>query len=144
MLDVVIIEDDPYTMLQFEPYVLGSKSEPPAAKADVPAFLDTMVKSFLTVDVEGRVIRLDTYSKTLAPGARIGWFVANKMFIERLLRGTEVQTQMPSGFSSVSGRIGLSDSRSLSASSSRNGVWRDISSGSPTSASSTASAGTGW
>jgi aromatic amino acid aminotransferase I len=61
-----------------------------------------MVKSLLTIDYQGRVIRLDTFSKTLAPGTRIGWFVANKMFTERLLRGTEVQTQMVSGFSSVS------------------------------------------
>jgi aromatic amino acid aminotransferase I len=61
-----------------------------------------MVKSFLTIDVQGRVVRLDTFSKTLAPGARLGWFTGSKMFIERLLRGTEVQTQMPSGISSVS------------------------------------------
>jgi len=45
------------------------------------------------------VIRLDTFSKTLAPGCRLGYFVANPIFWERLLRATEVETQAPSGWS---------------------------------------------
>lgn len=96
----MIIEDDPYSMLQFPPYAVG-QSSPPAAKADVDAFLSTMANSFLTIDVQGRVIRMDTFSKTLYPGARLGWFTCNAMFTERLVRGTEVQTQGPSGFSEV-------------------------------------------
>lgn len=97
----MIIEDDPYGMLQFEPWVQGGAPLP--AKADVPAFIETLSASpsFLTIDVEGRVIRLDTLSKTIAPGSRVGWFTANKMFIEKLLRGTEMQTQQPSGFSEL-------------------------------------------
>lgn len=87
-------------MLQFEPWTPGSHSALPT-KADVPIFLEKMAKSFLTIDTQGRVIRLDTFSKTLAPGARLGWFVANKTFIEHLLRGTEMQTQQPSGFSEL-------------------------------------------
>jgi aromatic amino acid aminotransferase I len=99
--DVIIIEDDPYCMLQFPPYVVGQKSAPPAPKADVDAFLSNMSSSFLTIDTQGRVIRMDTFSKTLFPGARLGWFTCNAMFTERLLRGTEVQTQGPSGFSEI-------------------------------------------
>lgn len=101
MADVIIIEDDPYCMLQFPPYVVGEPSAPPAPKADVDAFLSNMSNSFLTIDTQGRVIRMDTFSKTLYPGARLGWFTCNAMFTERLLRGTEVQTQGPSGFSEI-------------------------------------------
>jgi aromatic amino acid aminotransferase I len=109
-LDVLIIEDDPYTMLQFQPY----SSDPGSCHTlSVENFTKTMVKSFLHHDFEGRVIRLETFSKvgltegleltykTICPGARLGWFACNSMFAERLLRGTEVQTQHPSGFSQV-------------------------------------------
>ncbi|BEJ17835.1 hypothetical protein CspHIS471_0701030 [Cutaneotrichosporon sp. HIS471] len=99
--DVIIIEDDPYCMLQFPAYVVGQQSTPPAAKADVDDFLSHMSSSFLTIDTQGRVIRMDTFSKTLFPGARLGWFTCNAMFTERLVRGTEVQTQGPSAFSEI-------------------------------------------
>jgi hypothetical protein len=39
--------------------------------------------------------------QTLSPGNRLGYFVANPVFIERLLRATEVETQAPSGWSQV-------------------------------------------
>lgn len=61
-------------------------------------FLDSLVPSFLSVDVDGRVIRLDTFSKTVAPGCRLGWMTAQPAFIERMLRITETSTQQPSGF----------------------------------------------
>jgi aromatic amino acid aminotransferase I / 2-aminoadipate transaminase len=51
------------------------------------------------MDSQGRVIRLESFSKTLFPGLRLGYFVANPMFIERLLRATEVETQDPAGLS---------------------------------------------
>lgn len=37
--------------------------------------------------------------QTLAPGCRLGYFVCNPLFAERLLRATEVATQTPSGWS---------------------------------------------
>lgn len=51
------------------------------------------------MDTEGRVIRLDSFSKTVFPGLRLGYFIANPVFIERLLRATEVETQDPAGLS---------------------------------------------
>lgn len=51
------------------------------------------------MDTQGRVIRLDSFSKTLFPGLRLGYFVANPVFTERLLRATEVETQDPAGLS---------------------------------------------
>lgn len=47
------------------------------------------------------MIRLETFSKTIAPGSRLGFVVSNARFSERLLRGAEVSTQQPSGLSQV-------------------------------------------
>ena len=54
--------------------------------------------SYLSVDTEGRVVRLDTFSKTVAPGCRLGWITTQPALCERLLRITETSTQQPSGF----------------------------------------------
>ena len=61
-------------------------------------FLDSLVPSYLSMDVDGRVVRLDTFSKTIAPGCRLGWITAQPAIIERLTRITESSTQQPSGF----------------------------------------------
>lgn len=50
-----------------------------------------------SVDTQGRVIRLDTFSKTIAPGVRLGWFTCNLLFAERLERHGETSTQAPCG-----------------------------------------------
>lgn len=62
-------------------------------------FLKELTPSFLSMDTEGRVIRLDFFSKTIFPGLRLGYFIANPVSIERLLRATEVETQDPAGLS---------------------------------------------
>ncbi|OLN84958.1 Aromatic amino acid aminotransferase C56E4.03-like protein 2 [Colletotrichum chlorophyti] len=107
--DIIIVEDDPYFYLQ---YPSAAKAEaksrgleaPPSPPPYKPAkssgyeFLDSLTPSFLSVDYEGRVIRLDTFSKTIAPGCRLGFITAQPALIERLLRITEVSTQQPSGF----------------------------------------------
>jgi aromatic amino acid aminotransferase I len=64
--DVVIVEDDPYSMLQFGEYRLGGSSAPAAPTVDVDAFVNSMEKSFMSIDYQGRVIRLDTFSKVSA------------------------------------------------------------------------------
>ena len=43
-------------------------------------------------------MRLDTFSKTVAPGCRLGWITTQPALCERLLRITESSTQQPSGF----------------------------------------------
>jgi 2-aminoadipate transaminase len=64
--DVLILEDDPYGSLYFEDVATGAETRP--LRADDPA---------------GRVIYLSTFSKTLAPGLRVGWMVAPPSLIER-------------------------------------------------------------
>jgi DNA-binding transcriptional MocR family regulator len=92
--DVVIVEDDPYWYLQYP----SSTSTDQKYTATGNAFLDSLVPSYLHVDTDGRVVRLDTFSKTVAPGCRLGWVTAQPAVIERLLRITESSTQQPSGF----------------------------------------------
>lgn len=78
--------------------MIGADTDKVAA-LDPEDFRKSLVPSFLKFDYQGRVIRLDTYSKTIAPGSRLGYFVANPLFTERLLRATEVETQAASGLS---------------------------------------------
>ncbi len=106
--DVMIIEDDPYWYLQF-PSAVALEAEArnlPTASAPVHTFekssgypfLDSLVPSYLNFDYDGRVIRLDTFSKTVAPGCRLGWITAQPAIVERIVRITESSTQQPSGF----------------------------------------------
>jgi aromatic amino acid aminotransferase I len=44
------------------------------------------VKSYLSRDIDGRVVRVDTFSKVAGPGLRLGWVTANEAFAERILR----------------------------------------------------------
>ncbi len=64
--DVLIVEDDPYGALYFEDVATEAETRP--IRAD---------------DDHGRVIYLSTFSKTLAPGFRVGWMVAPATLIER-------------------------------------------------------------
>ena len=101
--DIIVVEDDPYWYLQFPSAYSANGKPPPSASFNVPKssgfeFLDSLVPSYLSVDTEGRVVRLDTFSKTVAPGCRLGWITAQPDLCERLLRITETSTQQPSGF----------------------------------------------
>lgn len=96
---MIIVEDDPYWNLQYP----SAYKEPPRnyntpGKSSGYDFLDSLVPSYLSMDVDGRVVRLDTFSKTIAPGCRLGWITAQPAIIERLTRITETSTQQPSGF----------------------------------------------
>ncbi|KAI0310919.1 PLP-dependent transferase [Amylostereum chailletii] len=95
--DIIIAEDDPYYFLQcgaYEPKEVRGQAK---AGDGIEAFLSSLEPSFLSVDVEGRVIRIDTFSKTIAPGARLGWFTCAPLFAERLERVGETSTQSPCG-----------------------------------------------
>ncbi|OAA79998.1 Pyridoxal phosphate-dependent transferase, major domain protein [Akanthomyces lecanii RCEF 1005] len=95
--DMVIIEDEPYFFLQMEPY--GQNQD--GTTGTVDEFVDSLVQPYVSIDVDGRVMRLDSFSKVLAPGSRLGWVVASQQLIERYQRHAEVASQGPSGFSQV-------------------------------------------
>jgi 2-aminoadipate transaminase len=62
---VPILEDDPYGELRFR----NQENPPPALAA---------------LDEAGLVVRLGTFSKTLAPGLRLGWLVGSKELVRQL------------------------------------------------------------
>ncbi|MCL4462945.1 MAG: PLP-dependent aminotransferase family protein [Firmicutes bacterium] len=59
----IIIEDNPYGEIRFE-------GEP--------------VRSIKSMDTEGRVIYLGSFSKTFIPGIRVGWIVAEETLIQKI------------------------------------------------------------
>jgi DNA-binding transcriptional MocR family regulator len=95
--DVLIVEDDPYWYLQYPSAVVeqsksrnqpvpGDRQDRKPDKSSGYPFLDSLVPSFLSIDTDGRVVRLDTFSKTVAPGCRLGWITAQPEFVERYVR----------------------------------------------------------
>ncbi|XP_057576243.1 kynurenine/alpha-aminoadipate aminotransferase, mitochondrial-like isoform X1 [Hippopotamus amphibius kiboko] len=78
--DFLIIEDDPYYFMQFN-------------KPWAP--------TFLSMDVDGRVIRADSFSKVLSSGLRIGFISGPKPLIERIVLHIQVSTMHPSTFAQL-------------------------------------------
>ncbi|KAK2610974.1 hypothetical protein N8I77_004359 [Diaporthe amygdali] len=99
--DVFILEDEPYYYLQMEPYNRGGKSVEAAAPESVEGFLDSLIPSLLSMDTDGRVLRMDSFSKVVIPGSRMGWVTGSEQIIERYIRHAEVASQGPAGLSQV-------------------------------------------
>lgn len=95
--DMVLVEDEPYFFLQMETYTKDKESRAGKAVHNHEEFLKALVPSFISMDTEGRVLRLDSFSKVLAPGLRFGWIVGQPAILERILRLHEVTIQNPSG-----------------------------------------------
>ncbi|TQL46552.1 DNA-binding transcriptional MocR family regulator [Homoserinimonas aerilata] len=75
--DILVLEDNPYGLLYFD-------SPPPNALRSIE---------------EDGVIYLGTFSKTLAPGFRVGWALAPHAIREKLILANESATLCPSAFS---------------------------------------------
>ncbi|KAF3043292.1 Aromatic/aminoadipate aminotransferase 1 [Didymella keratinophila] len=98
--DVYIIEDEPYYFLQMQPYTGPNSPDvlPPNSHAN---FLKSLVPSLLSMDTDGRVMRLDSFSKVIAPGSRIGWLTASAEVVEKYQKHADCSTQNPSGISQL-------------------------------------------
>ncbi|XP_071119658.1 kynurenine/alpha-aminoadipate aminotransferase, mitochondrial-like [Haliotis cracherodii] len=68
--DLLIIEDDPYYLLQF--------TRP-------------LIPSLLSLDVDGRVFRCDTFSKLMSAGARFGYLSGPKQFLEKCIEWKDAE-----------------------------------------------------
>ncbi|KAJ9499817.1 Aromatic/aminoadipate aminotransferase 1 [Exophiala xenobiotica] len=101
--DLFILEDEPYYFLQMDPFVSGHTHavSSPFEPVSVADFLSNLVPSYLSIDTSGRVLRLDSFSKIIAPGSRAGWVTGAPQVIERFMRHNEVSAQTPSGFSLI-------------------------------------------
>ncbi|XP_020792101.1 kynurenine/alpha-aminoadipate aminotransferase, mitochondrial isoform X2 [Boleophthalmus pectinirostris] len=78
--DMLIIEDDPYYFLQFD-------------KPWAP--------TFLSMDVDGRVIRTDSFSKILSSGLRLGFVTGPKPLVERVVLHIQASTMHTSSFTQL-------------------------------------------
>ncbi|MBL0387699.1 PLP-dependent aminotransferase family protein [Tumebacillus sp. ITR2] len=67
--NIPIVEDDAYRHLHFE-------EEPPP--------------SLKSLDQHGNVIYINTFSKTLSPGLRLGWVTASRPFLQQIARRKEL------------------------------------------------------
>ncbi|KAH3767679.1 PLP-dependent transferase [Pelomyxa schiedti] len=83
--DLIILEDDPY-------YFLNYPTEPPSPP----------VPSFFSMDTEARVIRLDSFSKVMSSGLRIGFATGPSFLIEKLQLDMQVSLLHTSGVSQMS------------------------------------------
>ena len=108
--DVYVLEDEPYYFLQMPPYAGRQGQGTPKEKEEkeggegeqtVDEFLAGLIPSLLSMDVDGRVMRMDSFSKVVVPGSRLGWITASEQMVERYIRHGEVCNQGPSGFSQV-------------------------------------------
>ena len=91
--DLIILEDDPYYYLR-----LG-KNDPQTESQDHTGVNtresppdELPVPSYVSIDQSGRVVRLDSASKILAPGLRAGWITANAQIISKFQSYHEVST----------------------------------------------------
>lgn len=113
--DVYIIEDEPYYFLQMPPYESGRTKEqdkttpapvssPPGqghGQEDIDAFAAALAPTYLSMDVDGRVMRMDSFSKIVVPGSRLGWITASQQIVEQYVRHAECASQGPSGLSQL-------------------------------------------
>ncbi|KAI8370350.1 pyridoxal phosphate-dependent transferase [Radiomyces spectabilis] len=78
--DILIVEDDPYYYLQFA---------------------SPRIASYLSIDVDGRVLRFDSMSKILSSGVRLGWVTGPAALVERIDLHTMSTNLQPAGVSQV-------------------------------------------
>ncbi|GAB7354110.1 hypothetical protein MBLNU459_g4675t1 [Dothideomycetes sp. NU459] len=98
--DIIILEDEPYYFLQMQPYTGPDAPDVPPPKTHED-FLKSLVPSLLSLDTDGRVMRMDSFSKVVAPGSRIGWVTASQQLVNRYTMHADVSTQGPSGMSQL-------------------------------------------
>lgn len=99
--DLLILEDDPYYFLQMNEYTSSNGDHTETSTRSLEDLFVNLTPSYLRIDTDGRVIRMDSFSKVISPGARLGWITACQQIIERFQCHTDVSTQSPSGLSQL-------------------------------------------
>ncbi|KAG5756174.1 hypothetical protein H9Q70_001258 [Fusarium xylarioides] len=98
--DLFIIEDDPYYFMY-----LGEATKVSQGSCTTPLspedFKKRLATSYLSLDTDGRVLRMDSASKVLTPGLRLGWVTGSSQIIDMYVAISEVSSLSPSGPSQV-------------------------------------------
>jgi 2-aminoadipate transaminase len=84
---VPILEDDPYGQLRYE----GEHIPPLVA-------VEAQYRGLAGADYQGNVLHMSTFSKTLAPGLRLGWIIGPADVIRRLAQAKQGADLHTSGF----------------------------------------------
>lgn len=101
--DFIIVEDDPYGYIQLGAFTDGVDNPFDDDTYDSARFVkERLLKSYIQYDSDGRVLRLETFSKVFAPGARLGFIVGHSELIRRIIDHSNISTKAPSGLSQVS------------------------------------------
>ncbi|KAJ2810213.1 hypothetical protein H4S07_002795 [Coemansia furcata] len=94
--NLAIIEDDPYYFLQLPSVSSSSHLHREVELSDQG---QDLIPSLLSLDTDGRVIRLDSFSKILAPNLRCGWITAPTYILDKIQILNESTILQPSGLS---------------------------------------------
>ncbi|KAL8749340.1 MAG: hypothetical protein Q9199_007744 [Rusavskia elegans] len=97
--DLLILEDDPYFFLRLDKSSTSLDTCPPVSP--LGQFRKSLPTSYLSLDQSGRVIRVESTSKILAPGLRCGWLTASRQVVDIFMDFAEVGPSSPSGPSQV-------------------------------------------
>ncbi|PNH11450.1 Kynurenine/alpha-aminoadipate aminotransferase, mitochondrial [Tetrabaena socialis] len=90
--DLLVLEDDAYCWLH---YPAG-----PAPPQQQPG-LAGLARSMLSMDTAGRVVRIDTFSKLLGPGYRLGWITAPQPLVAKFSNWVMASTVGPCSVTQV-------------------------------------------
>ena len=97
--DLLILEDDPYYFLRLDEPSIPFDTFSPCSRFG--RFRKSLPTSYLSLDRSGRVIRVESTSKILAPGLRCGWLTASRQIVDMFMNFAEVGPSSPSGPSQV-------------------------------------------
>lgn len=91
---------DPYYYLQYTTKTTSPSAQATPAGPDSTSALSPrgLAPSFLSLDVDGRVLRVDSFSKVFAPGMRLGYITSSPFFHAHLVALTDSSTQHPHAF----------------------------------------------
>lgn len=78
--ELIVLEDEPYSLLRYE---------------------GTPLPTLLELDGGRFVVHAGTFSKMLAPGLRLGWAIAPRPVMEKLVLGAQATTLCPSPFTQL-------------------------------------------
>mmetsp|Transcript_36983 Transcript_36983/g.98532 ORF Transcript_36983/g.98532 Transcript_36983/m.98532 type:complete len:428 (-) Transcript_36983:285-1568(-) len=92
LFDFLIVEDDAYYFLH---HGANEATNGQVCSSAGPSFPPT----FIGMDTDSRVIRLDSFSKVMAAGFRLGWITAHKDYIQAFSRLSYFSSQHGSSLS---------------------------------------------